>query len=96
MVYFRAFSSLNTLPEELRPYVPLFCSVLTKYDRNTPLCVLLTSALCAYLCCSNASVGITFSESQLTMLVCKYGVQYIGLEFFMKVIFSYYITLKYL
>uniref|UniRef100_A0A2I2YGN1 Pitrilysin metalloproteinase 1 n=1 Tax=Gorilla gorilla gorilla TaxID=9595 RepID=A0A2I2YGN1_GORGO len=30
MVYFRAFSSLNTLPEELRPYVPLFCSVLTK------------------------------------------------------------------
>lgn len=30
MVYFRAFSSLNSLPEELRPYVPLFCSVLTK------------------------------------------------------------------
>ncbi|XP_012864864.1 PREDICTED: presequence protease, mitochondrial [Dipodomys ordii] len=30
IVYFRAFSSLNTLPEELRPYVPLFCSVLTK------------------------------------------------------------------
>ncbi|XP_075406246.1 presequence protease, mitochondrial [Tenrec ecaudatus] len=30
MVYFRAFSSLNTLPEELKPYVPLFCSVLTK------------------------------------------------------------------
>nr|XP_020016944.1 LOW QUALITY PROTEIN: presequence protease, mitochondrial [Castor canadensis] len=30
MVYFRAFSSLNTLPEELQPYVPLFCSVLTK------------------------------------------------------------------
>nr|XP_045007862.1 presequence protease, mitochondrial isoform X2 [Jaculus jaculus] len=30
MVYFRTFSSLNTLPEELRPYVPLFCSVLTK------------------------------------------------------------------
>ncbi|XP_002750056.1 presequence protease, mitochondrial [Callithrix jacchus] len=30
MVYFRAFCSLNTLPEELRPYVPLFCSVLTK------------------------------------------------------------------
>lgn len=30
MVYFRAFSSLNTLPEELRPYVPLFCNVLTK------------------------------------------------------------------
>uniref|UniRef100_A0A6I8NDF6 Presequence protease, mitochondrial n=1 Tax=Ornithorhynchus anatinus TaxID=9258 RepID=A0A6I8NDF6_ORNAN len=29
IVYFRAFSSLNTLPEELRPYVPLFCSVLT-------------------------------------------------------------------
>uniref|UniRef100_A0A8D2AWE4 Presequence protease, mitochondrial n=1 Tax=Sciurus vulgaris TaxID=55149 RepID=A0A8D2AWE4_SCIVU len=29
LVYFRAFSSLNTLPEELRPYVPLFCSVLT-------------------------------------------------------------------
>ncbi|KAH0627570.1 hypothetical protein JD844_003451 [Phrynosoma platyrhinos] len=30
MVYFRAISSLNTLPEELRPYVPLFCSVITK------------------------------------------------------------------
>ncbi|CAI9569528.1 unnamed protein product [Staurois parvus] len=30
MVYFRAISSLNTLPEELKPYVPLFCSVLTK------------------------------------------------------------------
>lgn len=30
MVYFRAISSLNTLPEDLRPYVPLFCSVLTK------------------------------------------------------------------
>ncbi|XP_006874805.1 PREDICTED: presequence protease, mitochondrial [Chrysochloris asiatica] len=30
VVYFRAFSSLNTLPEELKPYVPLFCSVLTK------------------------------------------------------------------
>ncbi|XP_069314747.1 presequence protease, mitochondrial isoform X5 [Eulemur rufifrons] len=29
VVYFRAFSSLNSLPEELRPYVPLFCSVLT-------------------------------------------------------------------
>uniref|UniRef100_A0A7N4V387 Presequence protease, mitochondrial n=1 Tax=Sarcophilus harrisii TaxID=9305 RepID=A0A7N4V387_SARHA len=29
VVYFRAFSSLNTLPEELRPYVPLFCCVLT-------------------------------------------------------------------
>ncbi|XP_077614675.1 presequence protease, mitochondrial isoform X1 [Crocuta crocuta] len=30
VVYFRAFCSLHTLPEELRPYVPLFCSVLTK------------------------------------------------------------------
>ncbi|XP_012520350.1 PREDICTED: presequence protease, mitochondrial, partial [Propithecus coquereli] len=30
VVYFRAFCSLDTLPEELRPYVPLFCSVLTK------------------------------------------------------------------
>ncbi|XP_060638521.2 presequence protease, mitochondrial [Anolis sagrei] len=30
MVYFRAISSLNTLPEELRPYVPLFCNVITK------------------------------------------------------------------
>ncbi|XP_044770958.1 presequence protease, mitochondrial isoform X6 [Neomonachus schauinslandi] len=29
VVYFRAFASLHTLPEELRPYVPLFCSVLT-------------------------------------------------------------------
>ncbi|XP_069504122.1 presequence protease, mitochondrial [Ambystoma mexicanum] len=30
MVYFRAICSLNSLPEELRPYVPLFCNVLTK------------------------------------------------------------------
>ncbi|XP_074841113.1 presequence protease, mitochondrial isoform X2 [Carettochelys insculpta] len=30
MVYFRAVSSLNTLPEELKPYVPLFCNVITK------------------------------------------------------------------
>ncbi|VCX40263.1 unnamed protein product [Gulo gulo] len=30
LVYFRAFVSLHTLPEGLRPYVPLFCSVLTK------------------------------------------------------------------
>ncbi|XP_032092968.1 presequence protease, mitochondrial [Thamnophis elegans] len=30
IVYFRAISSLNTLPEELRPYVPLFCGVITK------------------------------------------------------------------
>ncbi|XP_054447557.1 presequence protease, mitochondrial isoform X2 [Pteronotus mesoamericanus] len=35
LVYFRAFSSLNTLPEELRPYVPLFCSVLTKLGCGT-------------------------------------------------------------
>ncbi|XP_072010102.1 presequence protease, mitochondrial isoform X2 [Engystomops pustulosus] len=30
VVYFRAVSSLNTLPEELKPYVPLFCNVLTE------------------------------------------------------------------
>uniref|UniRef100_A0A8C7YSH8 Pitrilysin metalloproteinase 1 n=1 Tax=Oryzias sinensis TaxID=183150 RepID=A0A8C7YSH8_9TELE len=30
LVYFRAMCSLNTLPEDLRLYVPLFCSVLTK------------------------------------------------------------------
>ncbi|CAF97768.1 unnamed protein product [Tetraodon nigroviridis] len=30
LVYFRAMCSLNTLPENLRPYVPLFCSVITK------------------------------------------------------------------
>ncbi|KAM8967302.1 presequence protease, mitochondrial [Pelodytes ibericus] len=30
MVYFRAVSSLNTLPEELKPYVRLFCSIVTK------------------------------------------------------------------
>ncbi|XP_023404516.1 presequence protease, mitochondrial isoform X1 [Loxodonta africana] len=35
IVYFRAFSSLNTLPEELKPYVPLFCSVLTKLGCGT-------------------------------------------------------------
>lgn len=30
MVYFRAMCSLNTLPEDLRAYIPLFCSVITK------------------------------------------------------------------
>ncbi|XP_049632256.1 presequence protease, mitochondrial isoform X1 [Suncus etruscus] len=30
IIYFRAFSSLNSLPEELRAYVPLFCRTLTK------------------------------------------------------------------
>uniref|UniRef100_A0A3P9Q126 Pitrilysin metalloproteinase 1 n=1 Tax=Poecilia reticulata TaxID=8081 RepID=A0A3P9Q126_POERE len=30
LVYFRAMCSLNTLPEDLRVYVPLFCSVITK------------------------------------------------------------------
>ncbi|KAM9844455.1 presequence protease, mitochondrial [Aulostomus maculatus] len=30
LVYFRAMCSLNTLPEDLRQYVPLFCSVITK------------------------------------------------------------------
>uniref|UniRef100_A0AAQ6IPG4 Presequence protease, mitochondrial n=1 Tax=Anabas testudineus TaxID=64144 RepID=A0AAQ6IPG4_ANATE len=29
MVYFRAMCSLNSLPEDLRLYVPLFCSVIT-------------------------------------------------------------------
>uniref|UniRef100_A0A8D3CMC1 Pitrilysin metalloproteinase 1 n=1 Tax=Scophthalmus maximus TaxID=52904 RepID=A0A8D3CMC1_SCOMX len=30
LVYFRAMCSLNTLPEDLRLYVPLFCSVVTR------------------------------------------------------------------
>ncbi|TRY56080.1 hypothetical protein DNTS_017927 [Danionella cerebrum] len=30
MVYFRALCSLNSLPEDLKIYVPLFCSVITK------------------------------------------------------------------
>ncbi|XP_031434464.1 presequence protease, mitochondrial, partial [Clupea harengus] len=30
MVYFRALSSINTLPEDLKPYVPLFCSIITR------------------------------------------------------------------
>nr|XP_054599428.1 presequence protease, mitochondrial isoform X2 [Nothobranchius furzeri] len=30
LVYFRAVCSLNTLPEDLRAYVPLFCSIITK------------------------------------------------------------------
>ncbi|XP_047446462.1 presequence protease, mitochondrial [Mugil cephalus] len=30
LVYFRAMCSLNTLPEDLRLYVPLFCTVITK------------------------------------------------------------------
>ncbi|KAL2076763.1 hypothetical protein ACEWY4_027640 [Coilia grayii] len=30
MVYFRALLNINTLAEELKPYTPLFCSVITK------------------------------------------------------------------
>uniref|UniRef100_A0A4W4GLE7 Pitrilysin metalloproteinase 1 n=1 Tax=Electrophorus electricus TaxID=8005 RepID=A0A4W4GLE7_ELEEL len=30
MVYFRAMCNLNTLPEDLKIYIPLFCSVITK------------------------------------------------------------------
>ncbi|MBN3307376.1 PREP protein, partial [Amia calva] len=30
MVYFRALCSLNTLPDDLKLYVPLFCNVITK------------------------------------------------------------------
>ncbi|XP_028987098.1 presequence protease, mitochondrial [Betta splendens] len=30
LVYFRAMCSLNSLPEDLRLYVPLFCSIITK------------------------------------------------------------------
>lgn len=30
MVYFRAMCNLNTLPEDLKIYVPLFCNIITK------------------------------------------------------------------
>uniref|UniRef100_A0A4W3H4S8 Pitrilysin metalloproteinase 1 n=1 Tax=Callorhinchus milii TaxID=7868 RepID=A0A4W3H4S8_CALMI len=30
VVYFRAFTNLNTLPEDLKLYVPLFCNVITR------------------------------------------------------------------
>ncbi|XP_060681082.1 presequence protease, mitochondrial isoform X2 [Hemiscyllium ocellatum] len=30
VVYFKAFTNLNTLPEDLKPYVPLFCNVITR------------------------------------------------------------------
>ncbi|KPP72132.1 presequence protease, mitochondrial-like [Scleropages formosus] len=32
MVYFRAMCSLNTLPDELKVYVPLFCNVITNFS----------------------------------------------------------------
>ncbi|KAM4551302.1 presequence protease, mitochondrial [Odontesthes bonariensis] len=35
LVYFRAMCSLNTLPEDLRLYVPLFCGILTKMGCGT-------------------------------------------------------------
>uniref|UniRef100_A0A8C9SVM2 Pitrilysin metalloproteinase 1 n=1 Tax=Scleropages formosus TaxID=113540 RepID=A0A8C9SVM2_SCLFO len=35
MVYFRAMCSLNTLPDELKVYVPLFCNVITKLGCGT-------------------------------------------------------------
>uniref|UniRef100_A0AAQ5XQH9 Presequence protease, mitochondrial n=1 Tax=Amphiprion ocellaris TaxID=80972 RepID=A0AAQ5XQH9_AMPOC len=34
LVYFRAMCSLNTLPDDLKLYVPLFCSVITKPHFN--------------------------------------------------------------
>ncbi|XP_037315052.2 presequence protease, mitochondrial [Pungitius pungitius] len=35
LVYFRAFCSLNTLPEDVKLYVPLFCNVVTKMGSGT-------------------------------------------------------------
>lgn len=35
LVYFRAMCSLNSIPEELRLYVPLFCCVITKMGCGT-------------------------------------------------------------
>ena len=32
ITYFRALSSITDIPEDLKPYLPLFCFVLTKYD----------------------------------------------------------------
>uniref|UniRef100_A0AAQ4PYB9 Presequence protease, mitochondrial n=1 Tax=Gasterosteus aculeatus aculeatus TaxID=481459 RepID=A0AAQ4PYB9_GASAC len=35
LVYFRAFCSLNTLPEDVKLHVPLFCNVITKMGSAT-------------------------------------------------------------
>ncbi|XP_062843809.1 presequence protease, mitochondrial [Trichomycterus rosablanca] len=35
MVYFRAMCNMNSLPEDLKLYVPLFCSVITKLGCGT-------------------------------------------------------------
>ncbi|MEQ2207429.1 hypothetical protein XENOCAPTIV_012267, partial [Xenoophorus captivus] len=46
LVYFRAMCSLNTLPEDLRVYVPLFCSIITNphFDNEERLRVLVMMA----------------------------------------------------
>lgn len=48
LVYFRAMCSLNTMPEELRLYVPLFCSVITKWV-NLSVCTTRTRIICEML-----------------------------------------------
>jgi len=32
VTYFRAVSSIVDLPPHLKPYVPLFCNIVTKYS----------------------------------------------------------------
>lgn len=45
VTYFRAVSSIASLPQHLKPYVPLFCSVATKW---VPLTLLLKIFMLVY------------------------------------------------
>lgn len=67
LVYFRAMCSLNTMPEDLRLYIPLFCSVLTKmgcgdldYRQQAQQMELRTGGM-------SVSTHITTDSSQLDM-----------------------------
>ncbi len=35
--YFKALATLESIPEELRPYMPLFCSVHHRFDMTVTL-----------------------------------------------------------
>ena len=78
ITYFRALSSITDIPEDLKPYLPLFCFVLTKYDFESCLSlspsaylsiclsVHLPTCLCVNVCpsgCPSAYLPVSMSIS---------------------------------
>jgi len=57
VTYFRAVSSIVSLPTHLKPYVPLFCNIVTKYCVFldllifSPLLWLMAMFLYQFWCC---------------------------------------------